>query len=652
MKIKLIILAVCIAIVGFIVFFLTNSKSDVEEMEQNQRQTSKSTDGDSEFGSNSDYSSFLSGNVTDGLTHKGLAAEVTLAEAGRRTQTATCSSDGSYQFDIDSGKYSISATYKGYVARGKNDVSHLIEFEEGEDSLVQDIELWPEAKVTGRITNEGAGFPADIKLSYVEDDSGAQNYDFKSLTADDEGNFLFDMAYAGTAKIAITAKGFPEQTLSDVELEPGKIVDLGEIPMLHGVSLYGIVLDSRTQQPIPNAKLQFVENDDVISEATSDENGEYQFPAVIRDEVRVKTQAAGYHDVDSAVAFKSTSRQEYNVYMTPIEGVSLVLNNMTGREPLISTVTATDVKTDKIVYKQDLENGTYDLKQLTEGPYIFTAVSADGETSVSARVASGNTVTLTLKPFGTINVQLVIDTPNPKYDHAEYRYTYESGDETFVSDWNMPLSDSFVLEKLKPGTYTIEARANFYFTHISTSRPVHIDMGSSEFVKLKLTERKSLRFQLKNASDIDLSKCRFVIINTDSKGIDMTPFSSSREYNEGDEYAFEEVLPPGNFTFVVESADGRVGAFRGSSAGDDSDISMELDMSLSRQTTSDGNSLSLDVLFDRKQPDENATPEEIMKAEEEMYDSIKKWMNDVDEQAQWQIDSAKPQETPDPEWDD
>ena len=649
MKNKLIILAVCVVIVVLVAYFLRNSVLDTAETSQVQRQ---SVHGDSDFDSDSRYGGSLSGRVIDGPSQRGLAAIVSLMESNGQSQTVTCSSDGSYQFGIDNRKYSVSATYDGYVARGKNDVSHSIELEDGEDTFVQDIELWPEARLIGRITNDGAGFPADVKLSYVEDASGARNYDFEALTAGDNGDFSFDMAYAGTAKLVITAKGFPEQTLSDIVLESGKTVDLGEIPMLHGVSLYGSVLDINTKQPIPNAVLQFVENDDVISEATSDENGEYQFPAVIKDEVRVKTLASGYHDVDSAVAFKAASRQEYNVYMTPIEGVSLVLNNMTGREPLISTVTATDVKTDKIVYKQDLENGTYDLKQLTDGPYIFTAVSADGETSASARVASGKTVTLTLKPFGTINVQLVIDTPNPKYDRAEYRYTYESGDnETFVSDWSKPLSDSFTLENLKPGTYTIDARANFYFTHVSTSRPVYIDMGRTEFVKLKLTERKSVRFQFKNASDIDLSKCRFVIINTESKGIDLTTSSFSHGFSEGEGYTFEEALPPGNFTFVVESADGRVGAFYGSSKGDDSDISMELDMSSSRKMTSDGNSLSFDVLFNRKQPDENASPEEIMEAEKEQFNSIKKWMNDVDEQAQWQINSAKQQETPDQEWD-
>ncbi len=122
-------------------------------MTQAQRQASY---GDSD--SDLPYDSSLSGRVTDGLTHNGLEADVALTDLNMRSQTAACSSDGFYSFDIDHRDYRVSATFDGYVARGRNDVSYSVKLEAGDDSFVQDIELWPEARLIGRITNDGVGF--------------------------------------------------------------------------------------------------------------------------------------------------------------------------------------------------------------------------------------------------------------------------------------------------------------------------------------------------------------------------------------------------------------------------------------------------------------------------------------------------------------
>ncbi len=487
MKAKYPVLIICIAIIAAAAYFMISSGTDtqstlVEESEQDLSADSTET---------SIFS--INGRVTDGVSHKSLTATVSLASSHQNTQTITCDDDGNYQFDINVDEvdsYDLTASLTGYVPRGKNDISHLVSLDtqNNVNDVVQDIELWPESRMIGRVTYEDSGIAANIKLTYQIDASGAENYDFKSLTTNDNGDFIFDMAYAGTSKLVISADGFPDLTLSDIVLEPGKTEDLGDIPLSHGLTLFGGIYDIRTREPLPNAKVELIRDDEVIFETQADELGAYQFPAFLASEIRVKTSSDNYKINDINLTTGSKTELKYDIYLTPIEGISLTVNNITGREPILSTVSITDIESDRLVYQKELKNGTYDMPELTAGPYLFTAVSADGETSTSMRVMSGNAVTLTLKPYGKLNVKFNLSPSDTPFVEGKYQYTYDSDDgQNEIKGWFKTTSDSFSVENLKPGTYTFEGEAKDSKNEKRKkykSKPVHLSMGDTEFVNL------------------------------------------------------------------------------------------------------------------------------------------------------------------------
>ena len=192
------IVVVAIAVIVVCAFVFLNRKTEVEKVQEADTAVNKAVEMIEEPNSFA-----FSGTVLDGMTNQPLAAKITVKDKEQVVKKADCNASGEYTLSLGEGTYQISAEFPGYVAKGKNDVSHSIEID-GDSNEPQKITLWPEAQVKGRIVSDDRGIgSADLKFYYRYDDSGVENYIFNTVSSDESGNFLLKQAYGGLQDIDI-----------------------------------------------------------------------------------------------------------------------------------------------------------------------------------------------------------------------------------------------------------------------------------------------------------------------------------------------------------------------------------------------------------------------------------------------------------------
>ena len=261
----------------------------------------------------------LSGKVIDGLTKKPLTAKIKVKDGDRVVATTDCNATGVFSIPLNDGNYEITVEHPQYVKKGKFDVDRLIEID-GEPVKLDDLELWPEAIVKGRVVSDYQGVEAELQFIYQKDNSGAKHYLFNTVKTDQEGYFTLDNAYGGIQNIRISSDNFMSQKLSDIALTPGETVDLGDIPMKLGLTVFGVVKDENTQKGISGASVLCVNsNRKIVAETQTADDGSYTLPVVDLNKLRVIVTADGFHSNGALLEIQNQNRYEYNVALTKLD---------------------------------------------------------------------------------------------------------------------------------------------------------------------------------------------------------------------------------------------------------------------------------------------------------------------------------------------
>ena len=426
------------------------------------------------------------GTVIDGKTGKPLQAKILVNRDGSEVQTVECDSNGKYDVSLADGNYSISAVYPGYVGKGKDDFPRSIDIHSDTQNMNTSIELWPEATISGRVVSDEQGIPAQVTLNYQEDDSGAKDYQFSQVIADQNGNFKVDGASGGKLSIRIVSDGYMNLILDDIEVKPGEQTELGDIPLYHAVDVYGTITDLETKLGISGVIVQTLDaHHHVISETTSAEDGSSRIAAADNYPIHIAVKANGYEEKQQELSREQIVDSYLIALKKASTGLSLVINNITNREPIKTQVTITDVTSNEIVFDHECVNGFYKLDQLSGGPFLIKGVSYDKITEAVKRAAVGERVMLTILPFAKLNVQFVMDDNKPLTGQYRYFYKPESGDET-ASQWVDISENTVMITDLMPGTYWVEAHGERQDS-VSRSREITIAMGETRFVSVHLS---------------------------------------------------------------------------------------------------------------------------------------------------------------------
>ena len=258
----------------------------------------------------------LSGRVIDGLTKAPLAAKIKVMDGDRVIATTDCNTDGAFVVSLEEGSYEIAAEFPHFVKKGKYDVNRLIEIDD-EPVKLGDTELWPESIVKGRVVYNHQGVEAELQFIYQKDDSGAKHYLFNTIKSDKDGYFTLDNAYGGVQSIRISAEHLVSQKLSDIVIQPGMMVDLGEIPMKMGLTVFGVVKEDGTDRGISGASVLCVDsNKRIVAETRTLDDGAYTLPAIDLNKYRIIVSADGFNPNSAFLEAQSENRYEHNVAMT------------------------------------------------------------------------------------------------------------------------------------------------------------------------------------------------------------------------------------------------------------------------------------------------------------------------------------------------
>lgn len=446
----------------------------------------------------------FSGIVVNGLTDEPIRGAHVVArhQTTQDTQEVSTDESGRFALDLEDGTWIFTATKENFLTQGADDVGREMTILDGTKFVNAKLKLWPAAQVHGRVLAGNVGITADIQATYVRDASGAEGFAFEKRSTLEDGTFVIDNAFAGTMNISVAAEGFANVQLKDIVLSAGQSVDLGDIPMVDGVSLYGVIRDAATHRGIQSAEIVVKNNAGRLLESThADNHGEFRLPALDVKQIEIIVSAEGYHDAVRKMRLEGNANREFNLALTRAWGLSLDVQNQTGREPVKTHVTITDVSTQAVVYDETLANGIYTLDTLKGGPFLIAAESFDKQTRLNMRSTAGEAVHIRLKPFAKI-VAEARNSDGSGLSNAQYRYSFKEepgGDESFMS-WQNMVTPDFEIADLPAGFYRVMIKKNGEDKIIS-SPEFQLRDGDVRSVTLQMTEGGVLKGHVISANE-------------------------------------------------------------------------------------------------------------------------------------------------------
>ncbi|MBQ9244557.1 MAG: carboxypeptidase regulatory-like domain-containing protein [Proteobacteria bacterium] len=429
----------------------------------------------------------ISGIIVDGITGKPLEDAHITATGPLGSFEASSTSSGKFSLDLEDGTYELVPEHEGYASRGRSEKVRKITVQDGTRFVNAKIRMWPTAAVTGRIVTGNIGIQGKVTFTYERDASGAESYVYATLDTDESGHFQLSDTYAGIMDISVAADGFANLELRDIMIKNGQTIDLGDIPLRDGVSLFGQITDSATHHGISNASIVLKNRTDILERTTTDSDGNFRALPLDTKQVIVEISADGYHPVRYPLRLSGNTNREFNTELRRAWGLRLDIQNQTGREPLRTHVIITDVTTNKVVYDEVLKNGKFSLDSLKGGPFLIEAESADRLTQVTVRTASGEDAVIRLKPLPRILVKAK-ESDGSDMLKGEYRYGFRptnSGDEDFTP-WAEIAGPDFELNDLPEGYYRVELRKGG--TRTVTSPEFALHNGDVRHLVVQMTE--------------------------------------------------------------------------------------------------------------------------------------------------------------------
>ncbi|MBQ9817301.1 MAG: carboxypeptidase regulatory-like domain-containing protein [Proteobacteria bacterium] len=458
-------------------------------------------------------------NGVDGAPLSNVQIAVLSTHNNKIVAQTTSNEKGRFALILEDGEYIIQPSMDHYISRGKDDTGRTIRIKDSTQYVNAKLRLWPASSLQGRIVAGNVGIQAHVNIEYTRDASGASPYTFATLDTEKDGTFSVTDAYAGVMSVSVTSEGFANVALRDIIIKAGQDVDLGDIPMRDGVSLFGKITDDATQKGISGAAIVIKDGESNILEQTqTDSNGDYRLPALDMMRVRMEISATGYHDVNQTMQLKGNTNREISLSLKRAWGLVLDVQNLTNREPLTTEVTIKDVLTNKIVYDQILSNGVYSLDSLKGGPFLIEAYSNDRKASHTLRVSAGEEAKIRLKPFGIIHMK-VFESDGTPLTTGEFRYSYRpfKTEDTSYKAWAAITSSEFDIPDLVEGHYWVEIRKDNSQKEIA-SPEFSIYNGDVRPLTMQLTEGGVLKGHVVSTEDA-LNVQATVTLETDSRSV-------------------------------------------------------------------------------------------------------------------------------------
>ena len=392
----------------------------------------------------------LIGIVTDSETSEPIAGAVVNGN-GSSVQTDT---DGTYQFTLSRGDYTVTASAEGYAQQEKS-----VTITAG-DAATLDFQLaplvGPKGTLTGTVTNRDTSAPIAGAEVYVGD---------ISVQTDASGKYQFTLPVRDYT-VTVSADGYIQQEETAIIIaDDSTILDFQLAPM--DGTLSGMVVDRVTSAPIAGARVEVNG-----SSAQTDTSGTYRLTLGVGS-YTATVLADGYVQQEKSVTIIAGGITVVGFQLTPQKGILTgIVTDRNTSAPIVEAAVVANGSSDKTdtrgMYQFTLDSGSYTVTVSAEG-YI--------QQQKTTTVTAGDTTTLSfqLTPADGILTGTVMgkDTAAPIAGAAVA--ANGSSDQTDAS--------GVYRFALDPGNYTVTVSAEGY---IEQNKPVTITADDTATLDFQL----------------------------------------------------------------------------------------------------------------------------------------------------------------------
>ncbi|MEO6191535.1 MAG: carboxypeptidase regulatory-like domain-containing protein [Thermoanaerobaculia bacterium] len=111
-------------------------------------------------------------------------------------------------------------------------------------------------QVRGVLVDEQRRPFAQARVWIEKADAGERTHSESQALRTDRGAFVLELPAPGRYRIRVQAGGAREETLAEIAISPGESLSLGTIVLHRGAGVEGVVVDARTDEPLPGADLE------------------------------------------------------------------------------------------------------------------------------------------------------------------------------------------------------------------------------------------------------------------------------------------------------------------------------------------------------------------------------------------------------------
>lgn len=426
--------------------------------------------------------------VLNKLSGQPIAGATVRVSAAGYVANLVADREGRVKLEAQAGVYTLAAVADGFVGLGKEDHGRTVAIVDDTHFVNGAIFLLPAASVRGRVLARMSPKSASVVMEYHEDASGGKDYVFGTYRSDERGEFVISDAFEGTGMIKIVAEGFAPIVLNNVQIAAGQSVDLGDIPLLEGCSVYGRVISAVNNVPISMAQLALFDDNDVILASTqTDSAGNYRFEPVTVKAAHLRVRADAFGMVETAMQFGQSVDFMQNISMQATSGLVLNVFNLTQRGEAQSDIVVRDLASQVVVYENRVPNGKLQLKDVHGGPFLIEASSPDMLTRSTLRATMGSEIDVILKAWSTLSVS--VHNSQGVVAAGEYQYSFTPVNSTMgasatQSAWQGFTGPGFEMKDLQEGDYVV------------TVRDAQMDVAQSSVLRIRLGEKRLLSLNI------------------------------------------------------------------------------------------------------------------------------------------------------------
>ena len=334
---------------------------------------------------------------------------------GASDRSAMTGEDGRYRLAVNAERSSLFVRAKGYAPQSLDDVQL--------GATGVDFVLEPTGGITGTVEfppgiDEAAlpkvyrvevSTPFDVSRAFA-----AENFHSSRQVARGRP-FEVDNVPAGAFSVEIYAQGLAPHNSSAIQVESGRITDMGEIRLEEGWRLNGEALEQATQRPVAGASVQIRDASEaysfgpVLQQATTDADGRFEVAGITPGNYRVVANHPDYAPAESR--FSLTEGLEAPLVRLAFQPGGVLVGTVRERTGTPIERAWVAVSSDQFTLAARAESnasGAYSVSRLAGGAYTVTWGRAGTATPIGppkqVSIRAGDEVRLDLSEQGRIRL--------------------------------------------------------------------------------------------------------------------------------------------------------------------------------------------------------------------------------------------------------